>query len=132
MSPAVAQAEQVSVAAFGDAVEGAEGSGPVVDAAHQGDIGGNGCFHLEAQVIQQLAVVIAECLFVQADVRVVADAFKETEAQPGLNPQPGADADNTLSEALGWKIGIGGVLVVFTTALLLGDVAEQIRLKFQG
>ena len=103
----------------------------MVDAAHQGDIGGNGRLHLEAQVIQQFAVVIAECFFVQADVCVVTDAFKEAEAQPGLHPQPGADTYNSLREALGLKIGIGSALVVFPTALLLGDVAEQIRLQFE-
>ena len=132
LSPAVAQTQQVGIAALCNAVVSPEGTGTVVDATHQGNLRGDCCFQLDAQVIEQLAVVLPERLFIKADLRVVADALQHAEAQPRLKPQAGPDAHNPFSEGLRRQIGIGCALVVFPTALLLGDVAEEIRLQLQG
>ena len=131
-APAVAQSQQIGVTAFGNAVVGAESTGSVVNAPDDGHVGGDRRLQLDAQIVEQLAVVLPERFFVEADLGVVADAFQHTEAQPGLKPQPGANSHDALPERLGGKIGVGSALVVFTATLLLGDVAEQIRFQLHS
>ena len=95
-SPAVAQAEQISIAAFGDTAISAESTGAVVNPANERQVGGHRCLHLEAEIVQQLGVVLAECFLVKADVGVVADAFNDAEAQPRLNPDTRSDSKANL------------------------------------
>ena len=132
LPPAVTQAQQIGIAAFGDAVVSAEGAGTVMDAADEGDVIGDGSFHLEAEVVEKLGIVLPECFFVEADAAVVTHAFHDTDIQPGLKPDPCPDAEDPFTEALGRKLRVGLGLVEFTASLLLGDVAEQVGLHLNG
>ena len=128
----VAHAHQVGVAAFTHTAIGAVGAGSVVNAAHQRPFRLDQCLHLKAEVVEKRGVVLAERLLVVADVGVEAHAFKERQAQPGLQPGPHTKAPGEFAEGLGRCVGVGNRLVEFAALLFVGVVQQSIGIKFQG
>ena len=85
---AVANADQVGIAAFADVAVGAIGTGAVVQATDHGPLGFDQGFDFKAQVVEERLVVLPEGLLVQAVAGEQAHAFEEPKAQPGLQPSP--------------------------------------------
>ncbi len=104
----------------------------MVDAAHQRPLRPDQCLHLKAEVVEKRAVVLAESLLVVADVGVEADAFKEGQAQPGLQPGPYPEAPGEFAEGLGWCVGVGNLLVEFAALLFVGVVNQSVGIEFQS
>ena len=77
---AVANADQVGIAALADAAVGAIGTGAVVQTTDHGPLRFHQGFDLKAQIVEEGLVVLPEGLLVEAVARQQAHAFKEAQA----------------------------------------------------
>ena len=129
---AVAQADQIGVAALRHAAIGAEGAGAVVHPAHQRPLGRHQGLDFKAQVVEKLAVVLAEGFFVVAGRAQPAHPLDKPQAQPGLHPEAHPQAGGEFAEGLARGIGVLDALVEFAARLLQGAMAQQVAVPFQG
>ena len=131
MAIAVANANQVGIAALADAAVGAIGTGAVVQTTDHGPLGFHQGFDLKAQVVEEGLVVLPEGLLVEAVARQQAHAFEEAQAQPGLQPSPQAKRRGEFAEGLGGERCERFAVVELTAGLPAGFVQQGIGVKFQ-
>ena len=131
-SEAIAHANQIGVAALRYAAIGAEGAGAVVHPAHERPLGRHQGLDFKAQVVEELAVVLAEGFLVVAGRTQPAHSLHKPQAQPGLHPEAHPQARGEFAEGLGRGIGVFDALVEFAPRLHRGAMAQQVAVPFQG
>ena len=132
MAEAVAQPQQIGIAALTDTAVGAIGPGAVVNAPHHRPLGCDQALHLEGQIVEEGGVVLAEGALVITGFRQQADPLLKEKAQPGQHPEAHPHPDGPLTKGLGRCAGEGHRLVELTPRLGRGVVAQQVAIDLQG
>ena len=102
-----------------------------MQAADHGPLGFHQGFDFKAQVVEEGLVVLPEGLLVEAVAGQQTHAFKEAQAQPGLQPSPQAEGRGEFAKGLGRQWCKRLAVIELTTGLPAGFMDEGIGVKFQ-